>query len=93
MSEFHIGDAIKGFLNKSRLRNGIRAVQIEEIWEQLMGKTIAKYTDKIQIINQKLFIHTTVGPLKNELMYQKQQIIDRVNEAFGEKVINEVIIK
>ena len=93
MSEFHIGDAIKGFLNKSRLRNGIRAVQIEEIWEQLMGKTIAKYTDKIQIINQKLFIHTSVGPLKNELMYQKQQIIDRVNEAFGEKVVNEVIIK
>ena len=93
MSEFHIGDAIKGFLNKSRLRNGIRAVQIEEIWEQLMGKTIARYTDKIQIINQKLFIHTSVGPLKNELMYQKQQIIDRVNEAFGEKVISEVIIQ
>ena len=93
VSEFHIGDAIKGFLNKSRLRNGIRAVQIEEIWEQLMGKTIAKYTDKIQIINQKLFIHTSVGPLKNELMYQKPQIIERVNEAFGEKVINEVIIQ
>lgn len=93
MSEFHIGDAIKGFLNKSRLRNGIRAVQIEEIWEQLMGKTIAKYTDKIQIINQKLFIHTAVGPLKNELMYQKPQIIERVNEAFGEKVISEVIIQ
>ncbi len=93
MSEFHINDAMKGFLNKSRLRNGIRAVQIEEIWEQLMGKTIAKYTDKIQIIGQKLFIHTAVGPLKNELMYQKQQIIDRVNEAFGEKVISEVIIQ
>lgn len=93
MPEFHIGDAIKGFLNKSHLRNGIRAVQIEEIWEQLMGKTIAKYTDKIQIINQKLFIHTAVGPLKNELMYQKPQIIERVNEAFGEKVINEVVIQ
>jgi hypothetical protein len=92
MSEFHIADAIKGFLHKSRLKNGIRAVQIEEIWEELMGKTIAKYTDKIQIINQKLFIYTAVGPLKNELMYQKQQIIDRVNEAFGEPVINEVII-
>jgi hypothetical protein len=93
MSEFHIGDAMKGFIRKSPLRNGIRAVQIEEIWEQLMGKTIAKYTDRIQIVNQKLFIHTAVGPLKNELMYQKQQIIDRVNEAFGEKVISEVIIQ
>jgi len=93
MSELHINDALKGFIKKSNLRNGIRAVQIEEIWVQLMGKTIAKYTDKIQIINQKLFIHTSVGPLKNELMYQKQQIIDRVNEAFGEKVVSEVIIQ
>lgn len=93
MSEFHIGDAIKGFLRKSPLKNGVRAVQIEEIWEQIMGKTIAKYTDKIQIINQKLFIHTAVGPLKNELVFQKQQIIDRVNEAFGETIIAEVIIQ
>lgn len=93
MSESHIGDAIKGFLRKSPLRNGVRAVQIEDIWETLMGKTIAKYTDRIQIVHDKLFITTSVGPLKNELVYQKKQIIERVNEAFGEKVISEVIIQ
>jgi hypothetical protein len=38
------------------LKKGIRAAQIEDIWEQLMGKTVAKYTDKIQII-QKEIIH------------------------------------
>lgn len=93
MSEMHIGDALKGFIRKSNLKNGIRAVQIEEVWESLMGKTIAKYTDKIQIIQKKLFIRTNVGPLKNELQYQKPQIIARVNEAFGEEIINEVIIQ
>ncbi len=93
MSEMHIGAALKGFIRKSHLKNGIRAVQIEEIWEQLMGKTIAKYTEKIQIINKKLFIHTNIGPLKNELQYQKPQIIARVNEAFGEEIITEVVIQ
>ncbi|MDE3235996.1 MAG: DUF721 domain-containing protein [Bacteroidota bacterium] len=93
MAQFQLGDAIKDFLSKSKLRNGIRAVQIEEVWEQLMGKTISKYTDKIQIINQTLFITTSVGPLKNELLYQKPQIIQRVNEAFGENVITEVVIQ
>ena len=58
-----------------------------------MGKTIAKYTDKIQIINNTLFISTQVGPLKNELLYQKDKIIERVNEALGEKTIREVVIK
>ncbi len=93
MSEMNIGDAIKAFLRKSRLRTGIQALQIEEVWAKLMGKTIARYTDKIEIINRTLFIRTTVGPLKQELMYQKEQIIERVNEALGEKVINDVKIQ
>lgn len=93
MSEMTIGDAIKAFLRKSRLKNGMQALQIEQVWETLMGKTIAKYTDKIQIINGTLFIKTNVGPLKQELMYQKEKIIERVNEALGEKIIKEVVIQ
>jgi len=93
MAQMSMGEAIKEFLKKSRLKTGIQALQIEEIWEKMMGKTIAKYTDKIQIVNHTLFIRTNVGPLKQELTYQKEKIIERVNEALGEKVIKEVVIQ
>lgn len=86
-------DAIKQFLKQSRLKGNIQALQIEDVWEQIMGKTIARYTDKIQIINHTLFISSTVAQLKNELLYQKEKIIERVNEALGDNVINEVVIK
>ena len=86
-------DAIKQFLKQSRIKGGIQALQIEEVWEQIMGKTIARYTDNIQIINQTLFISSSVAQLKNELLYQKDKIIERVNEALGDKVINDVVIK
>src|SRR5687768_7530826 len=59
MSEISIGDAIRQFLRKSKLKTGIQALQIEEVWEKLMGKTIAKYTEKIQIVNHTLFIQTS----------------------------------
>ncbi|MFN5987303.1 MAG: DUF721 domain-containing protein [Chitinophagaceae bacterium] len=93
MAEFKLGDALKQFVQNSKLKNGIRAAQIEEVWLELMGNTIAKYTDKIYIFDQKLFIETSVGPLKNELGFQKQQIIERVKEKMGEKIITDVIIK
>ena len=93
MAELSLGDAMKQFLDKSKLKNGIRAVQIEELWEQIMGKTIARYTEKIQIINQTLFIKTHVGPLKQELVYQKEKIQERVNEVMGENIIQEVVIQ
>lgn len=93
MSEVSLAEAMKDFLSKSKLKRGIQALQIEDAWEKIMGKTIAKYTDKIQIINQTLFISSTVAPLKNELLYQKEKIIERVNEALGERVITEVVIQ
>lgn len=91
--EISLGDALAQFLKKSRLQSGIQALQITEIWEKLMGKTIANYTEHIQIHQGKLFIHTSVAPLKSELIYQKEKIKERVNEALGEKIINEVIVK
>jgi hypothetical protein len=93
MGEFSMQDAIKHFLKQSRIKGGIQALQIEDVWEEIMGKTIARYTDHIQIINQTLFISSSVAQLKNELLYQKDKIIERVNEALGDKVINEVVIK
>lgn len=93
MAQFSIGDAIKEFLNKSRIKGGIQALQIEDVWEQIMGKTVARYTDKLQIVGDKLIVTTSVAPLKHELKYQKDKIKQRVNEALGQKVINEIIIQ
>jgi len=93
MGTFKLGEALKNVVQGSKLKNGMRSAEIEEVWLELMGVTIAKYTDKIYIFNQKLFIQTSVGPLKNELGFQKIQIIERVNEKMGENTITEVIIK
>jgi hypothetical protein len=93
MDEYSIGDAIQKFLEQSRIKGSIQALQIEDVWEEIMGKTIAKYTDSIKIINETLFITTHVGPLKQELIFQREKIKLRVNEALGRNVIKEIIIK
>ncbi len=92
MAEYSLGDALKKFLEKSKFRGSILALQITDVWENIMGRTIAKYTEKIQIHGQTLYITTSVAPLKQELHYQKEKIIERVNEALGEKTIREVVI-
>lgn len=93
MGQYKIGDAIKQFLNESRLKGDIQALQIQDVWETVMGKTIASYTENIKVIHRTLYITTHVAPLKQELIYQKEKIKSRVNEALGEKVIDEVVIQ
>jgi predicted nucleic acid-binding Zn ribbon protein len=92
MGEYSIGDALKHFLKHSRLKGSIQALQIEDVWEKIMGKTIARYTEKISINSQTLYITTHVAPLKQELLYQKEIIVQRVNEALGEAIIKDVVI-
>ena len=93
MAELSIGEALQQFLNKSKLESGMQAMQIEDVWEKIMGKTVAKYTDKLQIMGSTLFVTTTVAPLKNELLYQKEKIIEMVNKELGEKTIKEVVVR
>ena len=93
MAEVSMAEALQQFLNKSKLKTGVQAMQIEDVWEKIMGKTVAKYTDKLQIVGNTLFVSTVVAPLKNELLYQKEKIIELVNKELGEKVIKEVVIK
>lgn len=92
MAEISLQDALKKFLQRSRLKNGVHAAQIAEVWETMMGKTIAQYTDNIQLVGDKLIIKTSVAPLKNELLFQKDTILQRINESLGESVVKEVII-
>jgi len=93
MGEYSLGDAIRKFLEESRIKGGIQALQIEDVWEQIMGKTVARYTDKLQIINDTLFISTQVAPLKQELIFQKEKIIQRVNEVLGQKTISKLVVQ
>jgi exoribonuclease II len=93
MGEHSLQDAINQFLKGSKIRGSIQAMQIEEVWEHLMGKTIARYTDKIQLFGNKLIITTHVAPLKQELNFQKEKIKQRVNETLKENIVAEVIIQ
>ena len=87
-----MGEALKQFLDKSRIKNGIQAMQIEDHWEKIMGNTIAKYTDKLEVRNGTLFIYTSVAPLRNELIFQRDLIIKRINESLGQSVVKDVVV-
>lgn len=93
MGSYSIGEALNLLLEKSKWKPKVTEVRMREEWEQITGKTIAKYTRNISLNGQILIIYTDVAPLKQELMLGKAQLITRLNEYFGETVVNEIVIK
>ncbi len=93
MATISIGDALSSFLKSARWQNKINEIRIQREWEKIMGATIARYTRDVQLREGTLIITTDVAPLKQELQFGKQQIINNVNDYFKDTVVKDVVVK
>lgn len=88
-----IGDALQDFLKNAKWQSRIDEIRLKEKWEEIMGKTIAKYTRAIQLRNGILYIGTDVASLKQELQLGKAQIIKNINDYFKTEMIKSVVVR
>jgi hypothetical protein len=56
MGTFKLGEALKNFVQGSKLKNGIRSAEIEEVWLELMGGDYCKvYRQNIHIQSEIIY--------------------------------------
>jgi hypothetical protein len=70
----------------------IAEVNLVNHWPELVGPLIAKNTEKIYIAHEKLILHITSAPLRNELQLSRSKIVEVVNEHAGMELIKDVML-
>lgn len=93
MGSYSIGEAINLLLDKSKWKHKVTELRMQQEWEQIVGKTISKYTRNVVLSGETLTIYTDVAALKQELYFGKQQLIVRINEYFNERVVGDIVVK
>lgn len=93
MGSYSIGEAIKLLLDKSKWKHKVSELRMQQEWEEIVGKTISKYTRNVVLSGETLTIYTDVAALKQELYFGKQQLIVRINEYFKERVVSDIVVK
>lgn len=86
------GDALKSFINNSRLKPKLNQNKIELHWKEMMGPTIVGFTRSMYVRRKKLYITIDSAPLRQELSYGKDKIKNLLNEKLGEEYLDDVII-
>lgn len=93
MGSYSIGEALNLLLDKSKWKPKVHELRMQQEWEEIVGKTISKYTRNVVLNGEILTIYTDVAALKQELYFGKQQLIVRINEYFSERVVSEIVVK
>jgi predicted nucleic acid-binding Zn ribbon protein len=84
-----ITDALVEYLRESGLEQSVLDVQIEEIWPQVMGKTISKLTRSIEVKDGMLIVHVNSAALKAQLFENRFELVRKLNEAVGAPAIKD----
>lgn len=92
-NEHSLKEVIDKLLKVYKLDDKLAERRLISSWDSVMGEMISKHTKDLYIKNQQLFVTLDSSALRNELSLAKTKIIKMLNDATGQKVINEVIFK
>lgn len=89
-NEETLGHAIQRLLKAYGLEEGYYAAAVATYWEELMGPAVARRTGEIKLDKGVLRIRIESAPLRQELSYGKDKIIQRLNGKLERRIIKEV---
>lgn len=88
-----LGGVIDRMLDIYKLRSGLTELSIQSDWAKIAGPVIAERTDEILLKGSKLIIRLNSAALRQELHYQREQLMRNVNKHIGQDLVKEVHLR
>ncbi|HEY1038206.1 MAG TPA: DUF721 domain-containing protein [Bacteroidia bacterium] len=88
-----IGEVLAEFLKQNRLDKRLHHADIIGKWEEIVGSLFAKHTKNIYFMGTKLILEIDSSSLRNELLMQRNAIIEKINKLAGEQLVTEIVLK
>lgn len=84
-----VTDALVDFLRESGLEQSVLEVQVEDAWPQVMGDVVTRLTRSVEVKNGVLFVRVSSAALKTQLFENRFELVSKLNDAVGAKVIRD----
>ncbi len=85
-----IGDLLTDYLRETGLEKPLLERQVVELWPEVMGAMVARLTRSVELKNGTLIVHISSAALKAQLFECRHQLVDKINNAVGAQVIDNV---
>ena len=82
--------AINKLIKDLGIENKVLENQVLNVWSIVVGKRIAEISKAEKIKNKILIVKVSNSSWRNELLYHKKNIIDKLNRKFGKKVVEDI---
>ena len=88
-----IGKLIRAYLRQESLESPLNELRLVNAWPEVVGPSIAAYTDGLFVRNQTLYVHLTSAVLRQELMMGRALLVRNLNKHVGAQVITDIVFR
>jgi predicted nucleic acid-binding Zn ribbon protein len=85
-----LGAAIQDLAKHLGLEKNLEEYQVVTSWGDVVGEQIAKVTQAQRMENGVLFVGVSTAPWRAELSMKRMEIMQKINDALGKKVVKEI---
>lgn len=86
----HIAGVLKKFIKKQGLEKEINQQKAVDIWAEVVGKSIKEHTEPVDVRFGVLTVKTSSPVWRQELQFQKKNIVDSINKKLKNTTIKDV---
>ena len=88
-----LADLLPDLVRDCRGRAGTSARAVWEFWDGVVGETVAGNAQPAAFKKRMLIVHVSSSAWLQELHFQKTDLIERLNQAAGASVVEEIRFK
>jgi len=88
-----ISDGLNDVIRELGLGKKIRQYEVIDLWKEVVGESIAGVREAEYVSGGKLFVRVARPTWRNELVYLKQDLMEKLNTALGDKIVTDIIFK
>lgn len=85
LSEYFDGNAV--------LKTNLAERRAVEAWKTLLGSGVGEYTRNVYLKRNVLYVQLSTSVLRAELQMNKQNLIDKLNEAAEMDVVKDIVLR
>ena len=88
-----LSEVLREYIRVMRFARKLKEVDVVQSWQELLGKTISRYTRNIYFSKGILFVEISSPVVKNELIMIREEIRSRLNKQAGEEIVTKIVFK
>lgn len=88
-----LGDIVDRLMKAYQLDEKLLEIDVLSKWEEMMGKAVAQRTRNLFIQDKVLILEIDSSVMREELVYGKNVIIQRINQYANKEIVTDVYFK